>query len=406
MIWKLRKKFIRICSVSFLSVFLALLGVIFVISTVQTNARMDSLTDILSENDGRFPVGGNRPPDRKPDRRPGINQETPFSTRFFLVRLDRDGGVVGTDLTAIASTTKTEAEEYAKRAWNSGRTRGWMERYRYKVTARGDGVLVVFVDGSSSRNAMGTLLYASLLVFVTGGLVVLLLIVLISRRAVRPMAESYERQKQFVTDANHELKTPLTLILTNLDIAESELGKNEWLEDIRSESRHMRTLVEQLVTLARMDEDGSKIEKQPFSLSGAVAESVAFFESLAAHRGLCLTSDIASDVEYAGDEAAICRLLATLLDNAVKYCDAGGTVFVALKAGRRPAVIVENTCAAVGELPLHRLFDRFYRADKARTNGDGFGIGLSIAKSIAERHRGDITVSNIGGSSIRFTVRL
>lgn len=402
MIWKLRKKFIRICSISFLGVFLALLGVIFVISTVQTNKRMDSLTDILSENDGRFPAGGKRPPDRKP----GINPETPFSTRFFLVRLDRDGEVTGTDLTAIVSTTKTEAEEYAKRAWNSGRTRGWMGRYRYKVAARGDGALVVFVDGSSSRSAMGTLLYASLLVFVAGGLIVLLLIVLISRRAVRPVAESYERQKQFVTDANHELKTPLTLILANLDIAESELGKNEWLDDIRSESRHMRRLVEQLVTLARMDEDGAKIEKQPFSLSGAAAESVAFFDSLAARRGLVLSSEIAPDVVYAGDEAAICRLLATLLDNAIKYCDAGETVFVALKAGRRPAVIVENSYAAVGELPLHRLFDRFYRADRARTSGDGFGVGLSIAKSTAERHRGDITVSNIGGNRIRFTVRL
>lgn len=406
MIWKLRKKFIRICSVSILGVFLALLGIIYVINTVQTNARMDNLTDIISENDGRFPDWGNQPPNKKPKRKPGIDQETPFSTRFFLVRLDQDGGVVSTDLTAIASITKTEAEEYAKKAWSSGKTRGWIDHYRYKVAAGRNGVAVVFVDGSSSRNAMGSLFYTSLLVFLAGGLIVLILIVLISRRAVRPVAESYERQKQFVTDANHELKTPLTLILANIDIAESELGKNEWLDDIRSESRHMGTLVEQLVTLARMDEEGPQAEKQMFSLSEAVAESVAFFDSLAGHKGLCLSSDIAPDVMYAGDEAAICRLLATLMDNAVKYCDAGGEIFVALKAGRRPAVIVENSYAAVGELELHRLFDRFYRADKARTNGDGFGVGLSIAKAVAERHRGEITAANIGGNRIRFTVRL
>ncbi|MCH5332489.1 MAG: HAMP domain-containing histidine kinase [Agathobacter sp.] len=406
MIWKLRKKFIRICSVSILGVFLTLLGIIYVINTVQTNAGLDHLTDIISENNGRFPEWGNPPPGKKPKQKLEINRETPFSTRFFLVRLDRDGGVVSTDLAAIASTTKAEAEEYAKKAWSSGRTRGWIDHYRYKVTTRESGVTVVFVDGSNSRNAMGSLFYTSLMVFFAGGLIVLGLIVLISRRAVRPVAESYERQKQFVTDANHELKTPLTLILTNVDIAESELGKNEWLDDIRSESRHMGTLVEQLVTLARMDEDGSRTEKRLFSLSEAAAESVAFFESVAGHRGLCLSSDIAPGVEYEGDEAAICRLLATLMDNAVKYCDAGGEIFVSLKAGRRPTVVVENSYAAVGELELHRLFDRFYRADKARTNGDGFGVGLSIAKAVAERHRGEITASNIGGNRIRFTVRL
>lgn len=406
MIWKLRKKFIRICSVSILGVFLTLLGIIYVINTVQTNAGLDHLTDIISENNGRFPEWGNPPPGKKPKQKLEINRETPFSTRFFLVRLDRDGGVVSTDLAAIASTTKTEAEEYAKKAWSSGRTRGWIDHYRYKVTTRESGVTVVFVDGSNSRNAMGSLFYTSLMVFFAGGLIVLGLIVLISRRAVRPVAESYERQKQFVTDANHELKTPLTLILTNVDIAESELGKNEWLDDIRSESRHMGTLVEQLVTLARMDEDGSRTEKRLFSLSEAAAESVAFFESVAGHRGLCLSSDIAPGVEYEGDEAAICRLLATLMDNAVKYCDAGGEIFVGLKAGRRPTVVVENSYAAVGELELHRLFDRFYRADKARTNGDGFGVGLSIAKAVAERHRGEITAANIGGNRIRFTVRL
>ena len=147
-------------------------------------------------------------------------------------------------------------------------------------------------------------------------------------------------------------------------------------------------------------------EKSSFSLSDATSESVAFFRALAAKKGLSLEEKVPEALDYTGDEAAIRQLLSILIDNAVKYCDPDGKITVSLSGKRHPVLSVENTYREVGSLELDRLFDRFYRADKARTGGDGFGIGLSIAKGITEKHHGTLTAQNVEGHSIRFVVRL
>lgn len=204
------------------------------------------------------------------------------------------------------------------------------------------------------------------------------------------MAESYEKQKQFITDANHELKTPLTLILSNLDIVEADVGKNEWLDDIRSESERMGLLINQMVTLCRMDESDTPLALADVDLSGVVDDTVSEFEALAADRKKKLTASVEPGVHYRGDEALLRRLAAILLDNAVKYFDAGGEIRVSLRCRHHPVFTVENTYAEVDRLELDRLFDRFYRADKARTFTGSFGIGLSIAQSIAKKHKGSV----------------
>ena len=232
------------------------------------------------------------------------------------------------------------------------------------------------------------------------------MVVLFSKRAVKPVAESYERQKQFVTDANHELKTPLTLIRANLDILESETGPNEWPSDIREETALMSQLVGRLVTLARMDEENSQLEMQPFDLAEAVCDTASVFVAAAENSGKELAVQAPAHWDYTGNEAAIRQLVSILLDNAVKYCDPGGNIQVQLCPGKHPILTVDNTCAGVGDLPLSRLFDRFYRADPARTYGSGFGIGLSIAKGLAERHHRELTALKEGSQTIRFRVRL
>jgi len=235
---------------------------------------------------------------------------------------------------------------------------------------------------------------------------VLTLILLLSKRAVKPIAESYAKQKQFITDANHELKTPLTLILANLDIAESELGKNEWLDDIRSEGHRMTELVNQLVALSRMDEENHTLNLSDVLLGRMVADTVSEFEPLAISRGKTIGTNIDTDIIYHGDEALLRRLVGILMDNAIKYCDHGGDIALTLHRGRRIALTVENTYAAVGELELNRLFDRFYRADKARTFKGGYGVGLSMAKAIVENHKGEITAYKKDNTHIGFKVVL
>ena len=412
MIYKLQRRFILICTVSVLSVVALVFGVIVALNISSLNKNMDVLADKVSEGGGRFP--GSFHEGFKPDKLPPKNEpnfdfmgpETPFSTRHFTVLFERSGDVARTIMESIYAITEEQAIEYAEEILDGDKERGWISNYRYKVFSTGFGTGVVFVDGSMNRSAMVQSMAIAGVVLLVCAVLVLALIFLLSKRAVKPIAESYEKQKQFITDANHELKTPLTLILANLDIAESELGKNEWLDDIRSEGHRMTELVNQLVALSRMDEENHALNLADVALGKIVADTVSDFEPLAISRGKTMGANIDSDIIYHGDEALLRRLVGILMDNAIKYCDYGGDIVVTLHCNRHIVLTVENTYAAVDELELNRLFDRFYRADKARTFKGGYGIGLSMAKAIVEKHKGEITAYKKDATHIGFKVVL
>ena len=412
MIYRLQRKFILISTVAVLSVIALVFGVILVLNITSMNRNMDILADRVSEGGGRFPgsLGEMIPPDKIPPRNEQnfdfITPETPFSTRHFTVFFDKEGKVDQTFIESIYAIDEDTAIEYAKKVMDDGKERGWISNYRYKVFSSEMGYGVVFVDGSMSRSTlMQTTMIAGFVLLGCAALV-LILIFLLSKKAVKPIAESYEKQKQFVTDANHELKTPLTLILANLDIAEGELGKNEWLDDIRTEGQRMTELVKQLVALSRMDEEGQPLNVAEVSFGELVADTVSEFEPLAKDRGKALTASIDKEITCFGDEALLHRLVGILMDNAIKYCDQGGEISVTLHRGRRVVLTVENTYSAVGEIELHRLFDRFYRADKARKFTGGYGVGLSMAKAIIEKHKGEITAYKKDSTHIGFKVIL
>ena len=411
MIYRLQRKFILICTVSVLTVITLVFGIILLLNISSMNRNMDMLADRVSEGGGKFPGSVDEKP--QPDKMPPRNEkdfefitpETPYSTRHFTVFFDNNGEVARTNTESIYSITDEVAIDYAESVLVGGNERGWTSNYRYKVFSSEMGTGVVFVDGSMSRSSLMQSMTIAGLVLLGCAALVLLLIILLSKRVVKPIAESYEKQKQFITDASHELKTPLTLILTNLDIAESELGKNEWLDDIRSEGHRMTELVNQLVELSRMDEE------QPLNISEVafgqlVADTVSEFEPLAIERGKHINASIDKEITYLGDEAPLHRLLGILMDNAIKYCDSGGEISVNLHKGRKVILTVENTYTAVGEIELHRLFDRFYRTDKARKFTGGYGIGLSIAKAIVEKHKGEITAYKKDAAHIGFRVVL
>ena len=412
MIYRLQRKFILICTVSVLTVIALVFGVILILNISSMNRNMDMLADKVSEGGGRFPGSMEEKPE--PDKMPPpnaqdfefITPETPFSTRHFTVFFDKQGEVVRTNTESIYSITEEVAVDYAESVLDDEDARGWIDNYRYKVFATEMGKGVVFVDGSMSRSSLMQSMTIAGLVLLGCAALVLILIFLLSKKAVKPIAESYEKQKQFITDANHELKTPLTLILANLDIAEAEIGKNEWLDDIRSEGHRMTELVNQLVALSRMDEEGQPLNITEVALGKLVADTVAEFEPLAKERGKAITSSIDKEISYLGDEALLHRLVGILMDNAIKYCDQDGEISVTLRRVRRIVLTVENTYAAVGELGLNRLFDRFYRADKARKFTGGYGVGLSMAKAIVEKHKGEITAYKKDTAHIGFKVVL
>ena len=412
MIYKLRRKFVIISTISVLSVVLAVFATILIFNISSTNRTVDILADSVSEGGGRFPMPnepGHKPggiPPGTDHRFDFITPETPYSTRHFTVFFTSSGEVAEIHTEAIYAISDEQAVDYAKDALASDRERGWLSNYRYKVFSNQIGNGVVFVDGSANRAMLMQTTTIAGIVLLTCAALVLILIMLLSKRAVKPIAESYEKQKQFVTDANHELKTPLTLILANLDIAEEELGKNEWLDDIRTEGYRMTELVNQLVALSRMDEETHALTLSQVNFSAMTEETVSEFEALAASRGKTLTATISENVALQADAVLLQRLLGILLDNAVKYCDQGGEIAISLHRQRHVVLTVENTYGAVGDLELHRLFDRFYRADKARTFTGGYGIGLSMAKAIVEKHKGQITVHRKGDDRIVFQITL
>ena len=412
MIYKLQRRFIFISTVSILTVMVMVLVAILVFNVYSTNQTLDILVDSVSDGGGRFPLGGNpnpkpggTPPNKVPDFN-FITSETPFSTRHFTVFFDSAGNVLRANTEAIYAVSEEEAITYARQALQGSKERGWLSAYRYKVVSYAFGTGVVFVDGSTNRAMLAQSMTIAGAVLVSCAALVLILIILLSKRAVKPIAESYEKQRQFVTDANHELKTPLTLILANLDIAEEELGQNEWLDDIRAEGHRMTELVNQLVSLSRMDEESRNLNLSDVSFGQMVQDTVSEFSPLAHSRNKDLTADIDVGISLKGDEDLLRRLIGILMDNAIKYCDLGGCITVTLKHQRHIVLTVENTYSAVNQLELHRLFDRFYRADKARTFTGGYGIGLSLAKSIVEKHGGELVAYKKDDAHIGFKITL
>ncbi len=406
MIYNLRKKMIWICCSSVVVVFTLIYAAIYIIGNQQLSQNMDMMTDRISEGNGVF-----RPFDQNNPKPSGMNrfsdfftEETPFSTRFFTVWIADDGKIIGANLESVSSVSKEDAFQYAREVMQGDAMRGWHGDFRYKVFSAARGIGIVFVDASMNRAMTRTLMWTAAAVLIGCSLIISVIIIVASKRVVQPIARSYEKQKQFVTDANHELKTPLTLILTNLDIVEQELGHSEWLDDIRMEGKRMSDLVGQLTALSRLDEDVPQIPFTDFSLSDVCSDTISEFAPLIDRRSLQLTAYIQPELRLRGDEGAIRRLVTILMDNAVKYCDPGGEIHFSVSGKRQTELVLENSCAGIDHLALEKLFDRFYREDKARTASSSFGIGLSLAKSIVEKHHGDIKAYKAGPGRIGFRV--
>ena len=406
MIQKLRVKFITASMLSLALVLLVILGGVNAMSYQKVVRDADRILALLSENRGVFPQ--QTPPDDrggKPGPIPvlghGISPETPFESRFFSVLLNEQGQVLQSDTGQIAAVDDQSAGEMAQAVWSSGNASGFQGDYRYIRAAEAEGTRFIFVDCGRSLSNFRTTLIASVLVALAGLLAVFLLLLILSKRIVRPVAESYEKQRRFITDAGHELKTPLTIIGADLDLVEPELEGNEWLQDIRCQVRRLTGLTQDLIFLSRMEEETPPIQPIEFPLSDLTEEMAQSFQGLAKAQGKRLTLSIPPILSYTGDEKAIRQLLSILLDNALKYTPEEGEVEIALKKeGRMIRLSVSNTIDRPMEREmLDRLFDRFYRGDQSRSSQTGgYGLGLSIAKGIVLAHRGKIRAESSGAS--------
>lgn len=337
----------------------------------------------------------------------GFSPERPYMMRYFAVTVAENGAITHTSRDYISSITNEDAAQYAHYAVKRGREFGFYEGYRYMV-ARGEVTTAVFLNAEIEVAAQRALLFASAMVSLICMLVAFVIILLLSKRALDPYMRNIERQKRFITDAGHELKTPLTAIAASADVLAMEDRKNEWVETIQSQVQRLSKLVNSLVTLSRLDEEQPLPEQTDFSLSDVIWEVAEPFGALAEAKGKRYSQSIADGMTMHGDEAGMGQLVSILLDNAVKYAAPGGEIrLTAYRQHRENVIEVYNTCHLADPEHINRLFDRFYRPDESRNSATGgTGIGLSIAKAIAEAHKGTIEAETNNGEDITFRVRV
>lgn len=357
-----------------------------------------------SQNNPDFPPqdNGTKPPDDKKNNGFGRHDKNAVdSARYAAVAIDKNGNIIRTDVTHISSLTEDEAAAITEALKNTAAGTGTYSGFQYRIseTKRAEGKVIILLDNGMQISSFFTVLFISVGAGIFGWLMMLLLVILLSRKTIAPVARSIEKQKQFVTNAGHEIKTPLAIILANTDAMELHNGENKWSKNIRAQTLRLSGLMQNLLMLAKMDESSTKLPMCEFDISTAAEDTVGAFIEPAALKGIMIEQDIKKGIRLSGNRDSIVQLMTVLLDNAVKYTESGGVIRAELYGSEKNITLsISNTCEPIDH--PEKLFDRFYRGDSARTQKNGgYGIGLSVAQAIAELHKGSITAENVSASA-------
>ena len=397
---KLQRRFVvtAMTAISFLLIFL--LAALNIANGIMNSRQADRLLSALAEPMPPMPMMPQRD-FRFFDEPPSENSK--MSAVYFSVSYSPAGQVEHVDLSRIASVSAEDALEIAE---NATRDKGRISGFMYKRVDTDKGYRLVFLDTDMQRGPVLRLALASLLAGALCWVLMLCLVVLLSKRAIAPMAENIEKQRRFVTDAGHELKTPLAIILANTEAMELHTGETKYSRNIRHQVDRLRGLTENLLCLARADESKFTGDVDSFCLSALVKESAAMFRESAQLKELSLETRVDDGLYISGSRQQLSQLMSILLDNAVKYSPRGGRISVALLGGERPKIEIKNSVSNA-DTPTDLMFDRFYRADSSRSRkSGGFGIGLSAAKAIVNAHGGSIEAEYENRDMICFRITL
>ena len=407
MIKKLQRRFIRIAMVALA---VAMVLVVLVVNAANWISVRKELMDTLS-----FLPDSGGPWDREEllGRMAGKNQHTRNllnESKWFSVSFDANGKQRFLNLMNMADPDEETALVLAAQALQKGGDSGFLQDHLYQIRPGVHGEsTVVLLDCETKLTAVRNLALFSALACGGGILIAFALVFLASRKAIEPTIRNMEQQKQFITNASHELKTPLTVISTNMELLQMEQPENPWVKSTQKQTSQMRHLVEELVYLSRMEEENAPLTMENLPLDSILREAAEPFETMAEYQGCAMETETESGLTVRGDRACVQRLLSTLLDNAVKYVSPEGKIRAAAKAeGRYALLTVENDVPQpLTPEQCDQLFDRFYRADPSRNKEkqSGFGIGLAIARAIAEKHGGTLSAAMDGGRLV-FSCRL
>lgn len=364
--------------------------------------RTDGIIEILYENGGVFPI------DYYLDQHMELYEETPYQTRYYVAYIDNNRAIIGADYSHIAINNIEGVGNQINEILGSGKEKGYIGTYRFGCFDYGGGTkMIVVVDCQADLETMNMLLAITLITIITCIIIVLLLLILLSKHVLKPFEENREKQRRFITDAGHELKTPIAIIQSNAEVIEMIDGENKWLDNIKTQTSRMSRLVKGLIELSKMDEQTlSEKEKQKILVTDIVSDSVESFKVMAESKGIEIKSELVPNVYLYGDLEDIVRLVGILIDNAVKYTDNRGEIRVQLfNKAKKVCLTVSNTCEGLDRKSVPKFFDRFYRSDSSRSSENGgYGIGLSMAQMIVQNHKGKINVSYTDDERVVFTV--
>ena len=391
------------------------LGIMNLTSRSMENSQINYSLDIITAGGGAVEQGtdSNNEDEDSTNYSTTYGPEYRFSIRFFSAYINTSGKIDRTNTENISSISEKEASEWAGKMFLSGKDTGRFRiadsYYQYKATKQSNGkTLFVAVDCTDNVRSMHQVLVFSLRMGILCILFFIIVVTLLSKRVIRPFARNIENQKMFITNAGHELKTPLAIISADTEMLETIKGGDEWTQSISGQVNRLNGLVNDLISLAKAGEkDESQAEDVNFS--DIVAEAAAQFKPVADQQNKKLMMDIRKDIHVTAEKNLLQELVNILIDNATKYCDDNGEIKVSLtkKTGdKRAQLSVSNSYADSAKADTKRFFNRFYRGDVSHNSQkSGHGIGLSIAQNITEQFHGRIGASAKNGVMI-FTVHI
>ena len=403
---KLRRKIVIGVFLSALAVFM--LTVLLVGTTLNTQmiARADALTKIMISHGGHPPEKSEYERLEKEDqlRLYDYDEDSPYRLRYFTARFS-GSQVDSWDVTHTAAVDEETARKMSQSVLDGGRETGYYGEFRYRVSE--DSGLIVFLDDSSEIESIQLLILILAIISLIFVLLITIVFSFLSKYIVKPFEENARMQKQFITDASHELKTPLAIISANAEVLAYKDGENEWIGNITEQVGRVSEMVNELLTLNRLEEVDEISDIEPVDLSELTQKTVSDFEEVFNSKGIETIYEIQPDIVINGNTDQLKRLISVLADNAAKYAAENGKVEVKLsKDTRHTYLTFFNSCEIDPDADYRHLFDRFYRPDSSRTSSTGgHGIGLSIAKRITILHNGTIEAvpSNDG---LTFNVKL
>lgn len=387
---KLRKKFVKTAMIAvFVSLSLIFIAII-VSSFIELNKRADQLLDMIIENGGNITAMRNKRIDAynhaPPQKKSKIFIEDPFAARIFMVKTDKEKNIISVDTSEIFAVLPVDAVVYGETVLKRGKKTGFLKNYKYRFTENTNGGLIVFVDSEREINVFYSTLINTAFILAAADLLIFIAVNLLSKKAVAPIIKAYEKQKRFITDASHELKTPLAIIKTNVDVIEIKYGADKWTENIKNQTDRLNILVENMILLTKIDEEKLNLIEKRFNISELLEEIIADFSQTVNFSGKKFECNIEQDLDYVSDEALIKKLITIFIDNAVKYSDEKSSIEIFLNKKQKIEFVIKNKCRDLKAGDYSALFERFIRLDSHRNSKTGgHGIGLSIAKLICEK---------------------